>query len=502
MKFTRQQEFQLVKLSESKLAGACLELSNYDIRKSSVNRSDWKIHLIEFVKNDFESWVVDGKVKTLDDLNSFAPLDLAGASKVAEDINAVSTLNSKVESGLKEISDLVKRSSNINSAILDQQQKSSADIEKQLSKAKAEIVSIQKPDQSKVDTAINQAVAVHFEKFKQTSTPEQIKVAASQTSKYTIKKAGEVFGSENCVYEIDGNKVDFSDYPCEVFGESKVVDSFYIFPPEHLHQCLIALDQDIPHNCWLGGQRGTGKSQFVENFAGRLGRPFERINFDQTSDRDLVGGFQPDPDKPPLSWQAGAVGNAVKKAGCIILLDEVSMASESNLAALHCALERVPSRGFKVTETGESIPVAHKVSFFAADNTFGQGDESGNYGGTNAMNQAFIDRFCFSMEFNYLPKEKEISLLVSKSGCSLDVAEQIVEFSVTARQKTLEGILTMPPSTRQLFGIAHSLKKGLPPSLAFKNSILNKYPSDCYPELLAIFESKVDVKKLQGLDNE
>ena len=129
MKFTRQQEFQLVKLSESKLAGACLELSNYDIRKSSVNRSDWKIHLIEFVKNDFESWVVDGKVKTLDDLNSFAPLDLAGASKVAEDINAVSTLNSKVESGLKEISDLVKRSSNINSAILDQQQKSTDEIE-------------------------------------------------------------------------------------------------------------------------------------------------------------------------------------------------------------------------------------------------------------------------------------------------------------------------------------------------------------------------------------
>jgi hypothetical protein len=42
--------------------------------------------------------------------------------------------------------------------------------------------------------------------------------------------------------------------------------------------------------------------------------------------------------------------------------------------------------------------------------------------------------------------------------------------------------------------LARSCQKGLPFYLAFRNSIINKYPADCAPELEAIRKTKIDEK--------
>lgn len=506
MKFSKQQKFELAKISEGKLAGAVLTFDSLDIRKQKgLARTEWKSFLLDHIEIQWSSWVLNGKVSLIADLNKVAPIDLTGESKIAEDINQLGQINKRVNDGLTTINDVALKVDKLSKTLSASHQNSLSEIEGQLSKAVSQVVQTQKPDPNVIASAISNAVADQFEVFKQSSTPEQVKAVAQKTAKFTVKKAGEIFKGFT-QYKVKNNSstvrdepVDFSDYPVEVFGDSKVIDEFYLFDPKHLHQTLIALNKNIPHNCWLAGQRGTGKSQFAEQLAGRLGRKFIRINFSADSDISLVGGFAPDPKNPPMSWQAGAVADAIQQAGALVLLDEVSFAHESNLAILQAVVERVAGRGLVVAETGKKISVADKVTFFVADNTKGNGDESGNHSGTRVMNQAFVDRFSYTMEFDYLPKKLEIDLLAKKSGCSVDVAEQIVEFAVTSRIKTEEGILTMPPSVRQLFGMADSIKDGLHPTIAFENSIKNKYPEDCYPELLAIFESKVNVKKLQGV---
>jgi len=60
-----------------------------------------------------------------------------------------------------------------------------------------------------------------------------------------------------------------------------------------------------------------------------------------------------------------------------------------------------------------------------------------------------------------------------------------------AREKARAGVLTQPPSLRQLFAWARAVKKGLPIETAFRNAIVNKFPIDCAPELEAIYTTHI-----------
>ena len=63
-----------------------------------------------------------------------------------------------------------------------------------------------------------------------------------------------------------------------------------------------------------------------------------------------------------------------------------------------------------------------------------------------------------------------------------------------AREKAKAGILTQPPSLRQLFAWARAVKRGVPVRTAFNNAIVNKFPSDCAPELEAVFLSQINLE--------
>jgi cobaltochelatase CobS len=266
----------------------------------------------------------------------------------------------------------------------------------------------------------------------------------------------------------------------------------------HLHQTLIALDDPLPDNLWLAGERGTGKSEFVAQVASRLRRKLFRVNFDEALERaEFIGGNTI--QNGNVVWKEGVITQAIQHAGAIILLDEIGFARAQNLAVLHALCERSPNRSIVIAETGARIAVASHVVFFGADNSNGYGDTSGNFAGVRDQNTAFLDRFSYTLRFEYLPADKEVPLIVKRTGLSVDASEVLVKFANTAREKARAGLLTQPPSLRQLFAWARAIQKGVPVAIAFENSIVNKFPADAESELRGVFSATIDIQSLQSI---
>ena len=355
--------------------------------------------------------------------------------------------------------------------------------------------SISKPDPARISNEISQQVTALFDSFREQVTPVQLKQVANALPTFELQRAADVFGSNTCRYGFD---VDFGDLQVAVWNDADapaLVDD-YIFNPEHLHQALIALDDPLPDNVWLAGERGTGKSEFVAQVAARLKRRLFRVNFDEALERaDFIGGNSIEAGS--VVWKAGIITQAIRHPGSIVLLDEIGFARAQSLAALHALCERSPHRSIVIAETGERIPVASHVVFFCADNSNGHGDTSGNFAGVREQNSAFLDRFSYTLYFEYLPEDDEVSLIVNRTGVTLDAARIIVKFANVAREKARAGLLTQPPSLRQLFAWARSVKKGLPVNTAFKNAIINKFPEDCRVELLGVYTSHINEREFK-----
>lgn len=341
-----------------------------------------------------------------------------------------------------------------------------------------------------VSQAVSAAVSDVFSKFrKETSRTRLSEIAATLPPKVEIKTAADVFGVDACIYP----DADFSGLNVEVWGhpDAPALVDDYVFNPEHLHQALLALSDKLPDNVWLAGERGTGKTEFATQIAARLKRPLFRVNFDETLERaDFIGANTI--ENGNVVWKAGLIAQAIQVHGAIILLDEIGFARAQALAVLHSLCERSPHRALTISETGVRIPVAEGVAFFCADNSNGHGDASGNFAGVREQNSAFIDRFSYTLEFDYLPAHKEAALIASRTNLPLPAAEIIVRYATVARQKAAAGVLTQPPSLRQLFAWARAVGNGLPNAIAFRNAIINKFPEDCSGELQGIFLAEVN----------
>lgn len=329
-----------------------------------------------------------------------------------------------------------------------------------------------------------------FDSFKEVTPVERMKKVAADLPVFTLMTAGSVF--PDCVYVDEDKTVDFSSMEVAVWNDPQapLLVEDYVFKPEHLHQALVALDDPVPDNVWLAGERGTGKTEFVTQIASRLGRRLFRVNFDEALERaDFIGANTI--ENGSVVWKAGIIAQAIQHPGSIVLLDEVGFARAQSIAVLHSLTERSANRALVVNETGEKIRVAQYVSFFACDNSNGHGDESGNFAGVRDQNTAFLDRFGFTLEFQYLPVDAEAKLIASRTGLSALRSKALVNFASVAREAARGGTLTQPPSLRQLFALARAVKKGIPIRVAFQSTIVNKYPSECAPELIGAFNATI-----------
>jgi MoxR-like ATPase len=362
--------------------------------------------------------------------------------------------------------------------------------------ARRKIESVKPPavDESRIATQIQNEVSKLFDSFRTEVPRERIEEIAQSVPKFDLKSARDVFGESFTKY----SGVDFGDLEVGVWSDPdapEVIDD-YIFSPEHLHQTLVALDDPLPDNIWLAGERGTGKTEFVTQVAARLGRRLYRINFDEALERaDFIGGNTI--ENGNVVWKPGIVVQAIQHPGAIVLFDELGFARAQALATLHALCERSHNRSITISETGQRFRVAPHVVFFAADNSNGHGDHSGNFAGVREQNTAFIDRFSFTIRFDYLRPDDEADLIVTRTGITRDAADIIVKLAGVAREKARAGLLTQPPSLRQLFAFARAVRKGVPVETAYRNAVINKFPADCESELLGVFTATCNVNEFK-----
>jgi nitric oxide reductase NorQ protein len=370
--------------------------------------------------------------------------------------------------------------------------KAQAAVEKAERDVQAKLAGVKSADAGLISETIRAEVERVFAPFKQSAEVEVLAEVAARLPSFRLERAGDLFP---CT-AYDG--VDFSDFQVGFWSDPEapaLVDD-YVFNPTHLHQALIALDDALPHNTWLAGERGTGKTEFVTQLAARLKRKLVRVNFDEALERaDFIGANTI--SGGDVVWAEGIITKAIQHPGALVLLDEVGFARAQSISVLHALTERSPHRALTIAETGARIPVASHVAFFAADNSNGHGD-SGNFAGVREQNSAFLDRFGFTLRFEYLPAVDEAALIVKRTGLTPKAADILVDFAGAARQQAKNGLLTQPPSLRQLFAWAGAVAKGLPVSIAFQNAVINKFPSDCEAELLALYAAKIDEVEFKG----
>jgi MoxR-like ATPase len=251
--------------------------------------------------------------------------------------------------------------------------------------------------------------------------------------------------------------------------ETPAKDDGYIWPQPSTAIALSQLARG--ENVFLWGPAGTGKTAWAMQAAANLGRPFALISCDdQTDAPTLLGMTCPSPH-----WQDGALTKAIKTPGCVICIDEPSVARAGALMVLQNVLAY---RTLYIAETGQRIKVAQGVVFIACDNTNGTGGGARHgFTGTGRLNAAFLDRFAAFCHVSYLPKDKEASVIVRKTGCTKELAALLISAATTTRQSADSGALVSGIGLRRLFAWAALLTDGVEPREAFDAAILN-----CAPE--------------------
>lgn len=316
---------------------------------------------------------------------------------------------------------------------------------------------------------VTKAVADAFAPIKAAfeSAPVEVQQRVAEAAPAQRKPIADVFG-----LNIPGD--------CEVYGQPYNVDPDYVFDEKTLKLALHAIESG--QNIWLGGERGTGKTQFALQLAARTGRAFFRVSFDRNTERaefigadGLVNGN--------TVWQDGQVLQAYRTAGAICLLDEASAVRPDYATTLHALLE--PNSSYTITSTGETVQRAAGMAFIAADNTNGCGDSTGRYAGTSVQNSALIDRFAFSFKVRFLEPAIEIKLLENR-GAPYKLAYSLVNLLNVCRRE-VGGSLVEPPSLRQAFAFVLAVNGDADPEFAWELAVVNKSPEESQESLRQLF---------------
>lgn len=186
-------------------------------------------------------------------------------------------------------------------------------------------------------------------------------------------------------------------------------------------------------NVLLTGGTGVGKTTHIVQLASRIKQPILRINFNgETRMSDLIGKMTV--VNGETHWVDGVLPTAMRK-GYWILFDEIDFADPAVLSLLHPVLEQNPMITLK--ENGGEIIKPHPMfRVFATANSIGaMSDRAGAYGGTNTMNEAFLDRWHVVFVDN-LPEKEEVRVVRFEApGLNGTIAKKMVAFANMARHQ-------------------------------------------------------------------
>jgi len=251
------------------------------------------------------------------------------------------------------------------------------------------------------------------------------------------------------------------------------IDSAYVFDPD----TTLAILAGFAHNrrVMVQGYHGTGKSTHIEQVAARLNWPSVRVNLDAHISRiDLVGrdaivlkdGLQ------VTEFKEGILPWALQHP-VALTFDEY----DAGRPDVMFVIQRVLEFDGRLTLLDQNRVITPNPWFrlFATTNTVGLGDTSGLYHGTQAINQAQMDRWNIVVALNYLPAETEQQIVKSKAPEADDkLIADMVKVAELTRQGFINGDISTVMSPRTVITWAQNAAIFGSVGFAFRLSFLNK----------------------------
>ena len=251
------------------------------------------------------------------------------------------------------------------------------------------------------------------------------------------------------------------------------IDESYLFDQE----TTLAILAGFAHNrrVMVQGYHGTGKSTHIEQVAARLNWPCIRINLDSHISRiDLIGkdAIILQDGQQVTEFKEGLLPWALQRA-CAIVFDEY----DAGRPDVMFVIQRVLEVEGKLTLLDQSKVISPHPSFrlFATTNTIGLGDPTGLYHGTQQINQGQMDRWNVVTTLNYLEREKEIDIIMSKMP-ELDrwTVANMVSVAELTRQGFINGDISIVMSPRTVIMWAENARIFGDHGFAFRLTFLNK----------------------------
>jgi len=339
-----------------------------------------------------------------------------------------------------------------------------------------------KLDDDAITRAVAEAVAAEFAPFKQAVADASAEAIIGDLSAVHVvdhKPFGEVFGVD--VDDVNGNLMTVAIWNDP---SAPAVDPDFIWTADILRH--LALSDKTGENAWFGGEKGTGKSETARQFAAKTGRSFKRINFHKhTSAEEYLGATGLVDGN--THFQPRDFLTAYTSPSTVILLDEITNADPGELAPLNGFLEPNAAVSFG----GQVWRRAPGVLVFAADNTFGCGDDTGRYSGTRTQNVALVDRFARVIPFTFLPEHEEISAIIKRTGCSKSLAQHVHSAIRAARAKVELAEIVDAPSIRSVIAFIRALDV-LHPRQAWETTVVARQPSEGHAVLRGLYQACIN----------
>ncbi len=244
---------------------------------------------------------------------------------------------------------------------------------------------------------------------------------------------------------------------------------------------------------YLHGPHGSGKSSHIEQVAARLNWPCIRVNLDGHITRaDLVGRDMVllRDGKQVTEFVPGILVWALERPVALVF-DEYDAGRPDVMFVIQRILE---SNGrFTLLDQNRVITPHRHFRLFATANTAGQGDASGLYAGTQALNQAQMDRWHLTAELGYLAPEREQEVLRSRLP-SLDgeTARRMTLLAGLCRQAHHQGDLSTLVSLRTLITLGENLLLMEDLAAAFRLAFFNRCDETERPLVAEIFQRCFD----------
>ncbi|MEO9463431.1 MAG: cobaltochelatase subunit CobS [Marinomonas sp.] len=251
------------------------------------------------------------------------------------------------------------------------------------------------------------------------------------------------------------------------------VDPSYVFDPD----TTLAILAGFAHNrrVMVQGYHGTGKSTHIEQVAARLNWPSIRINLDAHISRiDLIGrdaivlrdGLQ------VTEFQEGLLPWALQHP-VALTFDEYDAGRPDVMFVIQRILES--SGRLTLLDQNKVITPNPYFRLFATSNTVGLGDTSGLYHGTQAINQAQMDRWNVVVALNYLEAPVELEIVKSKVPDMDDqLIANMIKVADLSRQGFINGDISTVMSPRTVMTWAQNAEIFGEPGFSFRLSFLNK----------------------------